>query len=43
MNIYLLFGFERIELRCLKFDLAELFKIVNDYTTCCKHDLLQSN
>jgi hypothetical protein len=36
-----LFGLERLELRRLKFELIELFKIVHGYTTCCIYDVLQ--
>ena len=36
-----LFGLERLELRRLKFDLTELFKIVNGFTTCRLYDYFQ--
>ena len=36
-----LFGLERLELRRLKFDLTELFKIANGFTTCRRYDCLQ--
>ena len=36
-----LFGLERLELRRLKFDLTELFKIFNGFTTCRIYDCLQ--
>ena len=36
-----LFGLERLELRRLKFDLTELFKNFNGFTTCRIYDCLQ--
>jgi hypothetical protein len=36
-----LFGLERLELRRLKIDLIEMFKIVNGYTDCSIYDILQ--
>ena len=36
-----LFGHKRSKPRCLKFDLTELFKIVNGFTTCRIDDCLQ--
>ena len=41
MNVLSLFGHKRSEPRCLKFDLTELFKIVNGFTTCRIDDCLQ--
>ena len=35
-----LFGLERLDLRRLKFDLTELFKIVNGFITCRIYDCL---